>query len=257
MAHNEFPMIIGLLYVLLGTVGVFVLLRGKRLGIITHISVLTVSALLGFGAFTPMFPVQFQQLVLGKGPDGKPVIAAIAVIALLLLSTFAVGRIFCGYLCPVGAVQELAYFLPSKKVHGRYGSIFTIVRIVFFAAIGGSAVFGGIALLDWIGITAFFHLRMTSPFFYLFAAVLVSSLFLYRPFCRTACPLGLLMSLTSRLSFFKMRTGASCTNCMVCEKQCPTQTAILTPDRAGECYLCLRCKEKCSRDAIVYQGRKA
>ncbi|MBN1759253.1 MAG: 4Fe-4S binding protein [Chitinispirillaceae bacterium] len=256
MFEEHISMVIGPLYVIIGTVALFLMLRAGNMRRPARITVLIVSAILGFLAFTPMFPVQFQQLLLGRGPEDRPIIAAAAIILLLVLSTIAVGRIFCGYLCPIGAVQELMYFIPSKKLIGRYGRIFSIARSIVFVALIMSAVFGGIALLEWAGVTAFFHLRTRSPFFYIFAAILIVSLFLYRPFCRIACPLGLLMSWSSRLNFFKIRTGSACTNCTFCEKQCPTQTAILAPDRSGECYLCLRCADKCNQDAVVYRGRK-
>lgn len=254
MFQKMFPMIIGPLYVLIGTVGIFVLLKSRKLGNKTRIAVLTVSAILGLITFTPMFPVQFQQLLLGQSPDDKPIVAVASIIMLLLMSTVAVGRIFCGYLCPIGALQELTYLLQFKKMRGQYGRIFSITRFIAFFILIGSAVLGGVSILDWFGLTSFFHLQTVSPFFYVFVVILIISIFLYRPFCRIACPLGFLMSLTSRLSKFRIRTGTGCTSCQVCEKQCPTRTAIVKPERFGECYLCLRCAEKCARDAVVYRG---
>ncbi|MBN1602632.1 MAG: 4Fe-4S binding protein [Chitinispirillaceae bacterium] len=257
MFANYIPMMIGPIYVLIGTIVLFVLLRNGKLGNGTRTAVLTLSALLGFLAFTPMFPVQFQQVLLGKGPDGKPIVAAVAIILLLVLSTFITGRIFCGYLCPIGAIQELSYLFPTKKMTGQYGRVLYFARSIVFAAMIISAVWGGgIAMLEWSGISAFFHLQTGSLFFYIFAVILVTSVFLYRPFCRTACPLGFVMSLTSRLSIFRIRSGKDCSNCKVCEKKCPTNTAIIVPDRGGECYLCLQCAKKCGRDAVSYSSQR-
>jgi polyferredoxin len=148
MFEQHIPMAIGPLYVLIGTIALFFMLRADKMRRRTRIAVHIVSAFLGFIAFTPMFPVQFQQLLLGNGPDGKPIVAAAAIILLLLLSTIAVGRIFCGYLCPVGLVQELAYFVPSKKMNGHFGRIFNIARSIVFFALIMTAEFGGIALLE-------------------------------------------------------------------------------------------------------------
>ncbi|MDG5814030.1 4Fe-4S binding protein [Chitinispirillales bacterium ANBcel5] len=254
MFHEHFPKMIGPLYVLFGTVGLFLLLKKGRLNKTTRISVLIFSAVLGFVAFTPMFPVQFQQLLLRSTPEGMPPIAVAFVLLLLVLSSLVVGRIFCGYLCPIGAVQELVYMTPVKKVTIRK-KVLVVIGIFAFTAFLITAIVLGIALLQWFGITPFFQLQIVEPFFYVFAVVVLISIFFYRPFCRMICPLGLMKSCVSRYSFFRISTGSGCSKCKICEKQCPTETAIIAADRCGECYLCLRCAEKCSRGEVVFRAK--
>jgi len=256
MFQKMFPDIIGPLYLFFGTMSIFLLLKRKIPGIKTRITFLVISTLLGLTAFTPMFPVQFQELMMGISPDGKPIIAVAAIMFLLLLSTLIFGRIFCGYLCPVGAVSELAYLLKTKKFTGRYGAVFSIIRSIAFATLITLAVFWGVSMLDWFGIHAFFHMNTVSPVFYVFLSILFVSVFIYRPFCRTICPMGFMMSLISKFNIFRIQTKKSCTNCTICETKCPTDVPIASRGHNGECYLCFRCADRCIRDSIVYSSNK-
>ena len=193
-----------------------------------------------------MFPYQLQMLVLGRG-DGE---MAVVGILLFIVLTFIFGRIFCGYLCPIGAVQELAYCVPSKKLKIAT-KIPVAIRTIFF---GAFLVFGfafSVGILNYLGLGDFFHLNFASPFFYVFLALLITSAFIYRPFCRFFCPYGLLLSLVSIKSLFKLRQSDSCTDCKRCERVCPTNEA----GRANlkmECYMCYRCREACKVNAVEY-----
>lgn len=72
---------------------------------------------MGFLVFAPMFPNQFQLIVLGNtGQLGAPIQIAIIGLLLFIVLTFVSGRMFCSYLCPIGAIQELAHFIPIKKL---------------------------------------------------------------------------------------------------------------------------------------------
>ena len=79
--------------------------------------ILLITVALGFLIFSPIIPWQFQSLVLrdARGVGGPLTVAAAGLIVMLVLS-FVFGRFYCGYLCPVGAVQELASLAPVSKV---------------------------------------------------------------------------------------------------------------------------------------------
>jgi len=78
---------------------------------------LITTAALGFLIFSPVAPWQFQQLVLRNVQGlGAPLVAGAVGLMIVLLLTVVFGRFFCGYLCPVGAVQEIAYLAPVPKV---------------------------------------------------------------------------------------------------------------------------------------------
>jgi len=57
-----------------------------------------------------MIPLQFQLLILGGIKKlGAPLPLVIGILSLFIILTALFGRIFCGYLCPIGTIQELMY----------------------------------------------------------------------------------------------------------------------------------------------------
>ena len=168
-----------------------------------------------------------------------------------IILTFVFGRIFCGYLCPIGALQEIVYLIPIKKLKIRNKTLPVVFRMIFFIAFVVLGVIFSMGILTFFGFYDFFNLNVTSIFFYIFSALLLVSIFVYRPFCRFFCPYGALLSLASIKGLLKLQRNANCVDCKKCEVVCPTNEAGRT-DLKQECYLCNRCKDVCPVDAIEY-----
>ncbi len=101
----------------------------------------TISSLMGFLVFAPMFPNQLQILLLGNVKQlGAPLPIAILGVVIFVILTFVFGRIFCGYLCPIGVLQEIAYLMPIKKFKIKNKTILIVFRLVFFIAFAVLAV---------------------------------------------------------------------------------------------------------------------
>ena len=214
---------------------------------------LIVSTALGFLIFAPMLPHLLQTLVIGKiGERGTPLPLMIVGLLLFMGFTLVFGRLFCGFLCPVGAIQELAYKIPTKKKKIAGKALTLVVQVIFFVLFIVLGIFSSIAILSYFGFKDFFYLDIVSPFFYVFIALLLISIFIYRPFCRLFCPYGLLLSLFAVKSIFKLRRNNNCTDCNLCEDSCPTSEAGRV-DLKRECYMCNRCREACDFDAIDYR----
>jgi len=202
--------------------------------------------------FSPMFPNQLQVLLLGNVKQlGAPLPLAILGLVLFIILTFIFGRIFCGYLCPIGASQEIVYLIPIKKLKIKNKTLPIVFRLIFFIAFVVLGVIFSMGILTFFGFYDFFNLNVTSIFFYIFLALLTVSIFFYRPFCRFFCPYGALLSLASIKGLFKSQRNANCVDCKKCEIICPTNEAGRT-DLKQECYLCNRCKDVCPVDAIEY-----
>jgi len=216
---------------------------------------LGLSTAMGFLVFAPMLPNQFQLLVLGElGRLRAPLPVAALGFALFIVLTFVFGRIFCGYLCPIGAVQELAYRLPTKKLRISRKAVPMAFHLAFFAAFIVLGVVFSVEVLAYFGFRQFFHLNVTSVFFYVFLGLLALSVFVYRPFCRLFCPYGVLLSLVSIKGLFKLRRNDDCIDCKLCGDNCPTNEAGRY-DLRQECYMCNRCRDICPVDGLDYSRR--
>jgi polyferredoxin len=260
------PFIISFTYVLaFSTLAVIVLVKTKFNNHL-RIGCLTVTALAFFflqgGHLIPLIT-----RVLGSegvravaGEVGRGHIAtysvplAIVALALTLALTFVSGRAVCGYGCPVGAVQELLYDVPT----GRKGKckLNLPTRVAFPIRLGVLGIIVGLYLafgLDLIQVISpyqLWRLEFVIPGLFIIIAFFASSPFIYRPFCRLACPYGAVASLVAKFSILKMEKIATCTKCGLCDKKCPTGEIN---DKFGECYLCGRCIRTCNVNAIKFR----
>jgi polyferredoxin len=160
------------------------------------------------------------------------------------------GRFFCGYSCPVGALQEAVYELPSKKVTINTKTV-NIVRGIVFLVMILLVVFVGFALFTFLDIYIIFSLASLLIMIPSLAVVIGASIFVYRPWCRILCPFGFVAWVLGRVSLFKINRNENCNECGLCENVCPVQEAYRTSSK-GECYLCNRCIEVCPNDALDY-----
>jgi ferredoxin-type protein NapH len=252
---DSIPQVVGMAYAIIATLLIVILLRKGKFSRRKGYILLIVSTLFGFLVFAPMLPLQLQTIIMGNVKQIEaPLPLAIVVLVVFIVLAFAFGRSFCGHVCPIGTVQELIYLLPSKKLKISNKAITIAFRLLFSIAFVILAAAFSIGLLKYLGVKDFFHLDTASVFFWAFLAIAVISIFLYRPFCRLACPYGVLLSLAVIKGRFKLRRNENCINCKKCIEACPTNEVGWT-DLKQECYMCYRCKEICPVDGMEYTRR--
>jgi ferredoxin len=180
-------------------------------------------------------------------------------ISIFLGLTLFFGRIFCGYVCPLGALQELASmirFKPKLDYNRKYNKKKNYLRWGFFA------IYAIISMIWGLELTLFMNpingfLILWTPFnimivlaFIILILTIVVSIFVYRPYCRFFCPFGALAFLFGKISPLKIRRTPYCTECGICEKICPTLEGFEFSTKA-ECYFCNRCIDFCLNEMFI------
>lgn len=173
------------------------------------------------------------------------------------ISLILLGRgVFCGWLCPFGAMQELLgqisralglpQWNPKERVQRylwtlKYVSLGLILVLVFVAPTVG-ALFEEIEPFK-TAITAKFVRGL--PYVIYAVILLIIGLFTERAFCRFLCPLGGALAVLDRLHLLDLlKRRPECGNpCHLCERSCPVRAI----ERSGkivmaECFQCLDCQ---------------
>jgi ferredoxin-type protein NapH len=251
---NLIPRTVGFLYAIVAVFALAILWYTGKINRKKAFLFLFISTGFGFLIFAPVAPHNFQQLILRDVASlGVSLQVAAAGLLLMLFLSLVFGRIFCGHICPAGAVQELASLVPLPKFGQNWKGITRGIRAAVFVIVLAAAFGWSVGIIDYFGLQEFFSLDVTSVLFYVFLGVLLLSMVVYRPFCRFICPYGLLLSLTAAVSAFKFRRTPACIECGCCERVCPTNEAKVG-DRKSECYMCGRCVEVCPAEgALVYR----
>ena len=256
MVVSGIPQILGLIYAFLAFPVIAGLWYKRKMTRAIVFIFLFISAGLGFLIFSPMVPYQIQQAIMGGGPGpGSPLPLVIVLVAVFMVLTFVAGRIFCGQLCPIGAVQELIYTDPKQKTSAATKRVIMVIRFIWFVLILVAGILFSVAVLRIFGIKEFFYLDLNAPFFSVFVILIAISLFFYRPFCRVFCPFGFLLSLAAAKSLYKIRRTVACIQCGACERACPTAEAG-AGDAKMECYLCGRCIQACPTEGALMYSRE-
>ncbi len=181
-------------------------------------------------------------------------------VAMLLLSA-AVGRVFCGWICPLGFIQDLVPTLTRSK---RISPDLRLLKYLLLAAGIILPVIAGWSFLEWItplsiaprGLGWILDRRVfAAATFLALVLVILFSLLQKRAWCRYVCPLGAILSLPSAYRPLRIRIDTErCIECLRCEKAC-SMGVIDVKGRHGlnwssECILCLACRDVCPKDAI-------
>ncbi len=173
------------------------------------------------------------------------------------LGLLFLGRgVYCGWLCPFGALQELlneaAKRLGVRQVEVPFAlqerlwaikyTLFILILAISFYSMEKALV---IAEVEPFKTAISMRFMRQWPFVLFALSLLTAGLFIERFFCRYLCPLGAALGIPAKIKLFDwLHRRPQCgRECRYCETQC-TVGAIDTLGRINpnECVLCLRCQ---------------
>ena len=204
------------------------------------------------------------------------------VMGIILLFGVVLGRTICGWLCPLGLIQELLHKIPTFKIRKSpltraLSWLKYIVLAVFVAAIPlwyglrhdipvpgfckyicpAGTLEGAVGLLSNPGNEDLFSM-LGILFMRKFTILLVIGLacvFCYRSFCRFLCPLGAIYGLFNRFSLVGVRVDEDrCNGCGACVRNCGMDIRHVGDH---ECIHCASCVNTCPQAAISLKAGSA
>jgi len=186
-----------------------------------------------------------------------------------------VGRLICGFFCPMGWFQDLLHKIPSKKLstkklkplrYIKYIILFSLIIALSFVMRGRYEVIppyfckyicpqgiieGAIPLAIKspslrLALGNLFNLKLG-----ILVATIILSILFYRPFCKWICPLGAFYSFFNKYSLYQMNVNKNkCIDCGKCEKVCKMDVDIRKNSCHSECIRCNDCVKACPTKAI-------
>jgi len=203
-------------------------------------------------------------------------------LGVIFVLTLIGPKLFCGYVCPVGTLQELLSMLADRFKWTNVAVPFRVsntIRIGLFLAFLAVSVTGvlsvttergrfALSLYDYlnpfhgfeIGIPA--SVRGFALHYLPLLLTVVLALRLYRPFCYFVCPIGLYTHVLEQIGLVGVtKIHSECNDCGLCleRARCPAVADILDGAQLRpDCFACNRCVAACSkRDALTWGARSA
>ena len=181
--------------------------------------------------------------------------------AALLLATWLWGRLFCGYICPLGAIGDLLGKL--FRFRSRFPALAQVkYHLLLLFALLAAGGFGLLWLLDplnWAARIGVGFAPRWVEFGWLFGlgAAFLALHFAFGPraFCRVLCPYGALLGVFSRFSLYKREfIKKECIDCDACVVQCRSGAIVAQPAVYDpmECLHCGHCVAVCPTDALDF-----
>ncbi len=194
-------------------------------------------------------------LIIGKNIAWISVLWFLSLIPL----TYFFGKVWCGWLCHLGALQEFLFagskftLLTSHKAQTflRRLRIFVLILFLIQTSITLSYIWG-----HYDPFKSVYNIRTQNiAGFILVIVLLLSSLLIYRPFCRALCPVGLILGWVTHIpGSKKISKSETCINCKLCSNKCKTSAIVyynnISSLNVQDCIMCGDCLGSCKKNSL-------
>ncbi len=168
------------------------------------------------------------------------------------------GRgVYCGWLCPFGALQQLANELGRKlripqwyipePVHERLWAVkYLILFVLFGISLASVSTAERYAEVEPFKTAIILNFQREWPFVVYAAGLVVISAFNSKFYCKYLCPLGAGLAIPARFRLFSwLKRRKECGSpCQICANECTVQAINrLGEINANECHYCLDCQK--------------
>ena len=204
-----------------------------------------------FGGVETLYTVVTSGVLVRKIHDSALVLAGI-----VLLLSILFGPVFCGWICPLGTVQEWVgkigkkwfrrrynHFIPTRidnvLRYARYG---ILAWVLYVTATSGTLVFE--AYDPYFALFNFWSTEVAWSALAILGVTLALSVFVERPWCKYACPYGAVLGITNLFRVFSIkRSESTCKTDGACSILCPMNIPVDTKRvvRDHQCISCLEC----------------
>ncbi len=187
--------------------------------------------------------------------------SSFVILGIVLSTAILFGPVFCSFACPLGSIQEWIgkigkrifrkkynHFIPAKfdKIlrYLRYG---VLIFVVYLTTNSLRLIF--LEVDPYYALFNFWSSEETIGGIIVLIIILISSLFVERPWCKYACPFGALLGLTNFIRIFKIRrNSATCISCGKCSKECPMNIDVqnIKTIYDHQCISCMECTSEVS-----------
>jgi len=223
-----------------------------------------------FDAFCPFGGIEtlWSYLTTGQTLETTNLLNFSILIGVLGVSLLA-GRAFCGWICPVGTLQDLLVGLTrrltgekkhvrGKKSRSRFPVQFSpkfdpwlrslkYLILAIILLVSTWAVYP--PLRDICPARALFSFELSTPLLISVLIVFVITSLVNRLFwCKYLCPFGALLAIFNKIAPLRLVINhSSCTTCGRCDTECPMGIQNVPENlRSAECIQCLECLETCA-----------
>jgi polyferredoxin len=199
----------------------------------------------------------------GGGYVAKLHSAVFIMLIALLIGLVLTGKSFCGWICPLGSIQQGLGWIGQHLWPRAYNKVprwlERILQYLKWAVLAWVLVQTArsttLVFQDWDPYYNLYRIwtdEVAISGYVVTGLTVLLALFIPRPFSRYACPLGAFNGIFNSFSFISIKRDAqTCNDCGRCSKVCPVNIDLCASAtiRNIECTRCLKCIDVCPQNS--------